>query len=486
MAGVVLVTEFKTPQQVQTANNSFSGFVDYINREASHDTNNVNTGDYLDYMDNKEKSDNLFTAFNNEVTPEQKKILKDTFNSAQKKGSLLWQTVLSFDNDFLAEHGLYDPQTKKLDKTKIMEYTRGCMKNMLEKENLNDSSIWTAAIHYNTDNIHVHVATVEPLPQRERSERNYIVLSKEFLDAYKIKVPQNEQQQENIFSDKADKEIKNLYFSCKKHLSNIKLANTIFVQEDGTVKIAVSKDNSEPAPIGTKFVKQLEPKGKFKQSSINNGKSYVVNQILKSKEINEKINNVIRKKIIDVKKENPINKDPELAKLFLEIHSKLPADKRMWRYNMNEIKDIRPLIDKLSYEYISKYHPQEYIELEKLLDIQEKNYREAFGKSSTNNLKDNKLKDLYERLGNTILKELREYDKEINKRTNSPSEAKSRTSTDTNNKYVPKRNIFDLNYSMSRLKQLLKKDFKHAKNQYAYDEIQREISSQNNTDYDFD
>ncbi|ODV56322.1 hypothetical protein BG258_10620 [Lysinibacillus fusiformis] len=31
---------------------------------------------------------------------------------------------------------------------------------------LMDSAVWSAAIHYNTDNLYVHIATVEPIPTR--------------------------------------------------------------------------------------------------------------------------------------------------------------------------------------------------------------------------------------------------------------------------------------------------------------------------------
>lgn len=31
-----------------------------------------------------------------------------------------------------------------------------------------ENATWSAAIHYNTDNIHVHVATVEPAPCRQK------------------------------------------------------------------------------------------------------------------------------------------------------------------------------------------------------------------------------------------------------------------------------------------------------------------------------
>ena len=41
------------------------------------------------------------------------------------------------------------------------------MKTLLEKEQLRLAS-WTAAIHYNTNNIHVHIAIVDPEGEREK------------------------------------------------------------------------------------------------------------------------------------------------------------------------------------------------------------------------------------------------------------------------------------------------------------------------------
>ena len=38
---------------------------------------------------------------------------------------------------------------------------------MLENEGL-ENAIWTAGIHYNTDNIHIHIATCEIMPAREK------------------------------------------------------------------------------------------------------------------------------------------------------------------------------------------------------------------------------------------------------------------------------------------------------------------------------
>lgn len=38
---------------------------------------------------------------------------------------------------------------------------------MLSAEKMQQSYIWTAFLHYNTDNFHVHIATVESHPTRD-------------------------------------------------------------------------------------------------------------------------------------------------------------------------------------------------------------------------------------------------------------------------------------------------------------------------------
>lgn len=47
---------------------------------------------------------------------------------------------------------------------------------MLCNEHL-EHAIWSGAIHYNTDNIHIHIAIVEEYPKREKNcTRNIAIL----------------------------------------------------------------------------------------------------------------------------------------------------------------------------------------------------------------------------------------------------------------------------------------------------------------------
>src|SRR5699024_5592231 len=45
---------------------------------------------------------------------------------------------------------------------------RETMDTVLKSEGMEKSAVWTASLHYNTDNIHVHIASTEPYPTREK------------------------------------------------------------------------------------------------------------------------------------------------------------------------------------------------------------------------------------------------------------------------------------------------------------------------------
>lgn len=69
---------------------------------------------------------------------------------------------------------------------KIYEATRKAVSKMLKSEGL-ENAVWSAAIHFNTDNIHVHIATVEPEPMRKKKE--YIQYRTVEKDGKRIKEP---------------------------------------------------------------------------------------------------------------------------------------------------------------------------------------------------------------------------------------------------------------------------------------------------------
>ncbi|CUQ30325.1 MobP2 family relaxase [Clostridium baratii] len=156
---------------IKANSRKFKNYIDYIDREEA--TRNYKFKEfslYNDYMGNPEKSGSLFTESKDYLTDEDKNLLKQMYSLAQEKGSIMWQDVFSFDNEWLEKHQLYDKKTHTVDEKEIRKAVRKTMNELIEKENL-QGLIWSASLHYNTDNIHVHIASVELNVSKTRGKR---------------------------------------------------------------------------------------------------------------------------------------------------------------------------------------------------------------------------------------------------------------------------------------------------------------------------
>lgn len=399
-AGVVLVSKFVT-----STNNGFAGYIEYINRDdatrndAFQKYNIFHPEDfdnYQDYMANPEKTSALFTSDKNLLTDEEKQQLKNLFSQGQKNGNLMWQHVISFDNRWLKDNGLYDPETHSVNEEKVMEYTRLAVREMQKREGLLYSSVWSASIHYNAaHHIHVHIAMTEPM-QSARPMKEY---------------------------------------------NGIK-----------------------------------QPRGKFKQSTLDRTKSVMINRILNQQPQNKIINDIIRNNVVAQKKKISIKNDFKFAKKMEMLYLCLPKDNlQVWNYNSKEIKHLKPFLDSISKDYLNCYHKEDIEQLQDALKEQEQKYSTAYGdtKRHQNHYAENKMQDLYMRLGNAILKELRDYEKQI--RYQRFQEIKA-----AKQKYTKEKAVFQTKVDMQRiwkkLKYILKDETQHFKNLNAYEELERENS----------
>jgi len=354
---------------------SFNDYLNYMDRAETRDKVNA-FEKYQDYMSNEEKSTGLFTSSKDSLNDKDKEYFKEEFKKSQESGSILWQDVISFDNDWLKESGVLE--NKNIDNKQIQDATRSAVQDMLKKEDMIDSAIWTGAIHYNTDNIHVHVAIVQ--------------------------------------------------------------------------------------------TKNFKERGKRKQASIDSMKSKVANKITDRSRHNEKLNEFIRERVITSKRDDPFLSlknqvmNRELLRQFKKIHKQLPDNKRMWRYNMNAIQEVRPEIDKLTTLYIEKNFKEEFKDFQKQLDKEVDVHKRMYGNSANSErYSETKMTDLYTRMGNTILKEVSEYDwkqKEF-----------SRKNGKKPSKLILQR---DLNKAVYLVNHFAKDDLETSKNQKAYEELQQE------------
>ena len=334
-AGVTLMQDFCRPRTEK-----FQEYIDYMDREEAQRNNAITTYNlFNEYMGNPYKSTGLFTAEKDSLTLQEKKHLKKVFSIAQTNQSLMWQTVISFDNNWLQKNGIYDMKTKMLDERKLKAVTRKAINELLKNEGL-DQAVWSASIHYNTDNIHVHIATVEPYPMRKK-----------------------------------------MMYQGKE-----------------------------------------EVRGKFKLSNINHCKSVVINEIVQTREMNLRINTIIRKDIVGKLKEEELTKDSEIKSKFLELCQNLPEiPKNRMNYGNKEMRQYRAVLDEISEKFLKVYSSEKYYELREILDRQSLLYTEAYGGDQGGNYKKNKLQELKEKMGNAVLKQAKDYIECMNNKVDVPN-----------------------------------------------------------------
>lgn len=419
-----MVTKF-----CRSGSRQFSSYIDYLDRdEAARAENAYLYNLYQDYMGDPEKMGSLFTEYKDVRNPEEKQKLKEIYQTAQDNGSLMWQTVISFDNRWLEKNGLYQKEGKILDEERLKNITRSAVHRMLEKEGL-EHAVWSAAVHYNTDNIHIHIATVEPDPMREKMpirilefdskwlEKNGVVNEK-LKQSYYMNVKEDELFKASgsgkYISRKVAGEIRmNLIRAVKRETGKTyQFGDYIQLTKEGNIQVTYLDTSGEEPPMSRMIQDEMEYRGKFKQSSIETCKREMVNQIVNDRENIKKINDIIRGSIVAQKKEHPLAKDRELAGMFWKLYQDIPkVNRNLWNYNNNILSSLRSEIDAISEAYLTKYHKDDLEELKERLEIQKIKYEEAYG-SSRRDYAEGQWQDLKSRLGNAILKELREFAKE--------------------------------------------------------------------------
>lgn len=366
----------------------YANYVDYMDREdakmeAALDLAQDKNFDHyfsgertLAYIGNPLKTDNVFNDEKLQLSEVEIKLLKHAFNDAQKNESPLWQIVYSFDNDFLKEKG-YLSQDGKLNDAPIKEATRKGIEAFKKKMKLNDTTQWVAAIHYNTDNIHVHVAVVESETSRE------LITSGKYQGQRKAAIPR------------------------------------------GIIK---------------------EMKSKFANHLINRTPELARISDLSRIAINGKI------KSLTLKKETGIQRD------LRRLVEQLPEDRRLWRYNMNAIKDQRHLIDHITYQLVHKHVPKEYQEFQYRIREEDAFRKEMYGDTKTS-FADNREATLRTALGNALLSNLKEE---------FPKKPATTRRTSQDNLYVVSRNF------VYNAKQVLRKTHQDYLNERKHRELQYE------------
>lgn len=386
MAGIILAQKF-----VKSSAKSFKGFIEYIDRPEAVKLNDMKNydifGTYQDYMDEPENSSGLFTQDKDSLSLEEKEILKDVFSESQKRGSVLYQSVISFEDEWLKSVDIKDT-FGRLNHDLIQEYTRATVNEVLKKEGM-EGFVWSAAVHHNTKHTHIHISMVDPNPK--------------------------------------------------------------WVEGKGRCY-----RNAEG---------ELYQRGKWKRSTLDAAKRTFANKALHLEDVNKEINNIMRKRIIlNAKERNLYNNFPEIKRSFNALLDSLPEDLRLWKYNMNAMQPFKNDIDNLSTMILNRFYENDINILKSILIDIDDRYKTTYGESKTrsSSFMENKINDLYYRLGNAILTECRNI--EINRRKHIQQQMKN-TKAYSN---------FLLNKGISNLRNVFYKNINSIKNQAIYERNRQE------------
>lgn len=205
-AAIILKQSFIYEWNVNTGDGSYD-FFDYMTNpekfkpELHNDTNDMYY-DYMDYMKNEEKSDGAFDSEYDHLSEEQIDNYRMLEFKSQQKGCPKYLGVISFENDYLLQFGIMNTHGE-INHRLLKDYARLSINAMINesKKLKNDNVYWTAAIHENTDNIHIHFQLLEyeKLEDRKKKYRDMDSLEPKCFEALKSKMvnmisPQKDRQ----------------------------------------------------------------------------------------------------------------------------------------------------------------------------------------------------------------------------------------------------------------------------------------------------
>lgn len=180
-----------------------------------------------------------------------------------------------------------------------------------------------------------------------------------------------------------------------------------------TRHIHVHVASVELKPNKENLKKDFRERGKRKMKVIKTMKSKFINDLRNRDEFYQELDVLVRDNIVGSKKEYSFMKDRILREKMLDMLRHLPKDKREWNYE--RIKEAKPYVDSLSKYYVENFCRDDFQRFKKMIIEDKKEQLKIYGTpKDLSKLSEPHYKeaDLYRRMGNTIIKELKEFVKE--------------------------------------------------------------------------
>lgn len=158
--------------------------------DKTKDGEDKNQYDYFCYMRNEEKSDGIFDSTRDKLTEEEVNEFRRLELVSRSDGCPKYIGILSFENDFLRENNIIIGD--QIDLAAIKNAARKGMNALIASSAKLDASncYWSAAIHTNTDNVHIHYQLLEyhRLEDRLKVYRDKDMLDKKDMEKLKSAV----------------------------------------------------------------------------------------------------------------------------------------------------------------------------------------------------------------------------------------------------------------------------------------------------------
>ena len=180
-----------------------------------------------------------------------------------------------------------------------------------------------------------------------------------------------------------------------------------------TRHIHVHVASVELKPNKENLKKDFRERGKRKMKVIKTMKSKFINDLRNRDEFYQELDVLVRDNMVGSKKEYSFMKDRILREKMLDMLKHLPKDKREWNYE--RIKEAKPYVDSLSKYYVENFCRDDFQKFKKMVIEDRKEQLKIYGTpKDLSKLSEPHYKeaDLYRRMGNTIIKELKDFVKE--------------------------------------------------------------------------
>lgn len=151
-------------------------------------------------------------------------------------------------------------------------------------------------------------------------------------------------------------------------------------------------------------------RGMRKLSTLKTMKSKFINDMRNRDDFYRELDVLARDNMIGSKKEYEFMKDRVLREKMLSLLQHMPKSKRDWNYERS--KEARPYLNAMTKYYLENYCKDDYDRFKKLLEWDKEEQVRIYGIPKDErklNEEHYKEKDLYKRMGNTILKELKDF-----------------------------------------------------------------------------